>query len=506
MRKKGRGRGGMKRKEKALVCFSKNSVKEKQKNKRDSVLSPQPVRILEKHKTKRVKNKKKKKVEKKKRDKKDKKILEEEKDEEDEVNEIKIEEKLEKEKTVFWSNFQQTTSKKLKTGFSLPDQVKTFRVNILAVSKDGVYGMYNTTMTVNKPFNMLVETPLYIRPNETVVCRMVLENNKDIEINVDTLNRKIHIPPRSVYNIEFDMEQIRMPLTLEATDIESNKTLSHVLNFPVYQGLTYQKNKNIKFNVTKENTNNIGKTLIELPEEMTPDSLTLEIEYKQPSADVLIKGLDKIIREPCGCFEQTSATTFPLVMLLHYIDSLDKKSEKMLKMRVDAEEKMKRGIKRLLGYECKSGGFDWFGRDPGHVTLTAYGIWQFLEMNKLGDYIDVKIIDRTLDWLRKKYQNKKAEFEMPSRGFDAFSKPPQFCSDIYILFILTLMDDYHVNYKSIVSHKIEDYESKKQASDFDCYLSCFISLVYLGNLFFKKRIRKRKKKIFLCIFLFIWKR
>jgi hypothetical protein len=150
-------------------------------------------------------------------------------------------------------------------------------------------------------------------------------------------------------------------------------------------------------------------------------------------------------------------------------------------MRIDAEEKMKRGIKRLLGYECSKGGFEWFGKNPGHVTLTAYGIWQFLEMNKIGEYIDVKVIDRTLDWLRKKYQKNKAKFEMKGSGYDSFARPPQFCSDIYILFILTLMDDYHVNYKSIVSHKIEDYESGKNFSDNDSYLGSFIALVYLGE-------------------------
>ena len=32
----------------------------------------------------------------------------------------------------------------------------------------------------------------------------------------------------------------------------------------------------------------------------------------------LFQALEALIQEPCGCFEQTSATTYPLVMALQY--------------------------------------------------------------------------------------------------------------------------------------------------------------------------------------------
>jgi uncharacterized protein YfaS (alpha-2-macroglobulin family) len=207
-------------------------------------------------------------------------------------------------------------------------------------------------------------------------------------------------------------------------------------------------------------------------------SLQVDVEHKKLSHNILLEGLESLIREPCGCFEQTSSSTFPMVMLMQYIDNQTEKSKEILKIRANAEENVKKGIKRLLGYECKKGGFEWFGSDPGHTTLTAYGIWQFMEMNKCGNLIDNKVIDRSLNWLRKQYNNSKGEFKVNS-GYDDFSRPPQFCSDIYILFILTLMDDYHINYKSIVEDKIKKYE-KTNSTD-DMYLNAFICLVYLGN-------------------------
>lgn len=452
-------------------------VLQKSKARKECALELEDIFIQEKRIVKKKSNKKKKKPQKKaetnseKKDKNDKASVEKKQ---------QLQKQIERAKTVFWSRFRTTTSNSLDCQFELPDLVKTFRVCVFAVSTDGVYGTHTTTITICKPFNMVVESPLFVRPDETVTCKMILENNRDTDVAVDVgfLGRKVQIPKRQVYNVDFDVSQSDMPLEVQVT--ESGQTHSHRVSVPVYLGLTYEKSQSLKFQVTDDPLTQ-NTALIELPENIVPGSLDLQVEYKQLSADVLVKGLDRLVREPYGCFEQTSATTFPLVMLIQYIDGLPQKTEKMLKMRIDAEDKMKRGIKRLLGYECSKGGFEWFGSDPGHPTLSAYGIWQFVEMNAIGQYIDVKIIDRTLDWLRKLYQKTSAEFKIKGSGYDSFSRPPQFCSDIYIAFIMTLMQDYHVNYKSIVSHKIADYEAKPNSAKDDIYLSSFIALVYQGE-------------------------
>lgn len=38
-------------------------------------------------------------------------------------------------------------------------------------------------------------------------------------------------------------------------------------------------------------------------------------------------------------------------------------------------DNLKKGIKLLMGYETNTGGFEWFGKSPGHATLSAYGLW-----------------------------------------------------------------------------------------------------------------------------------
>ena len=47
-----------------------------------------------------------------------------------------------------------------------------------------------------------------------------------------------------------------------------------------------------------------------------------------------------------------------------------------------AKDLLKKGYARLTGYECKQQGYEWFGGDPGHEALTAYGLMQFRDMQQ----------------------------------------------------------------------------------------------------------------------------
>ena len=41
---------------------------------------------------------------------------------------------------------------------------------------------------------------------------------------------------------------------------------------------------------------------------------------------------------------------------------------------------MEKGYKKLITFETETGGYEWFGKTPGHEALTAYGLMQFNEM------------------------------------------------------------------------------------------------------------------------------
>ena len=61
-------------------------------------------------------------------------------------------------------------------------------------------------------------------------------------------------------------------------------------------------------------------------------------------------------------------------------------------------ELLNKGYQKLIGFECPNHGFEWFGSDPGHDALTAYGLLEFAEMAKVQN-VDQGMINRTITWL-----------------------------------------------------------------------------------------------------------
>src|SRR5262249_36418330 len=92
---------------------------------------------------------------------------------------------------------------------------------------------------------------------------------------------------------------------------------------------------------------------------------------------------------------QTSGTVYPVVMAKQYFLSHQGGTESLIEK---SAEILTRGYDRLRGFECKSGGFEWFGADPGHDALTAYGLMEFTDMSGVRP-VDAVLLERTRAWL-----------------------------------------------------------------------------------------------------------
>ncbi|MBI3272273.1 MAG: hypothetical protein HYZ53_25000 [Planctomycetes bacterium] len=63
------------------------------------------------------------------------------------------------------------------------------------------------------------------------------------------------------------------------------------------------------------------------------------------------------------------------------------------------EQALNLGFQRLCTFEVSGGGFDWWGHAPANVLLSAYGILELSDMNKVYP-IDMALVDRAKSWLR----------------------------------------------------------------------------------------------------------
>jgi hypothetical protein len=134
---------------------------------------------------------------------------------------------------------------------------------------------------------------------------------------------------------------------------------------------------------------------VTVPEGAVEDSARLLLKIYPSTFSQALEGLESIIKMPSGCFEQTSSSTYPNVLALDYLKRTKKRNPKVEEQ---ASAFIQQGYQRLLSFEVKGGGFDWFGHPPANRTLTAYGLLEFQDMARVHQ-VDPKLIERTREWL-----------------------------------------------------------------------------------------------------------
>lgn len=162
---------------------------------------------------------------------------------------------------------------------------------------------------------------------------------------------------------------------------------------------------------------------------------TLEASFEafpSPTA-TLVAGTEAMLREPSGCFEQTSSTNYPNVMVLSY---LSKQPTQDAAVTARATQLLTRGYKRLSGYESKGHGFEWFGADPGHEALTAYGVMQFNDMARVFPDVDRGMVKRTVEWLKGR-RDGKGGYQRNARALDSFGRAGEETTAAYITYALS---------------------------------------------------------------------
>jgi uncharacterized protein YfaS (alpha-2-macroglobulin family) len=147
----------------------------------------------------------------------------------------------------------------------------------------------------------------------------------------------------------------------------------------------------------------------------------------------LSDGAEAMLQEPYGCFEQTSSTTFPNILVLQLLQKSGRSNPRIEKRALELIDK---GYKRLAGFEVKSGGFDWFGNPPSHEALTAFGLIEFFEMQKVYSKVDADMIERTRKWLLSR-RNGDGTFHQLNHGLDNFSATKPQITDAYIVYALS---------------------------------------------------------------------
>lgn len=311
--------------------------------------------------------------------------------------------------TLYWNAGVKTDENgKASVKFALNDSVTSFRTFADAFSANGAIGQSSLQIESVQPFYVEPKVPLEVTTGDDVRLPIALVNatgsaltkgSYSVEVNSAATATKSNASfsltsdqrLRKLVNIRIGNQPGNAQVILGAnvggySDRVTRNMAVKPLGFPLevgFGGLIGDGDT-----VTHELT---------IPAALVKGSVNTRIViYPTPLAS-MTEALARLIREPCGCFEQTSSSTYPLVMAQQYFMSHQDVDPTLIERSAGMLEK---GYQRLIGYECKTGGFEWFGNDPGHDALTAYGLMEFTDMAQVR-YVDSAMLRRTSDWLLK---------------------------------------------------------------------------------------------------------
>lgn len=101
--------------------------------------------------------------------------------------------------------------------------------------------------------------------------------------------------------------------------------------------------------------------------------------YPNALSDVL-KGMERMLQQPAAVSNSTTHGGSPQPAGARS-PAPNRPDQSELETRANAL--LASGYQQLAAYECKNGGFDWWGRDPAHEELTACGIMEFKDMGRV---------------------------------------------------------------------------------------------------------------------------
>jgi hypothetical protein len=348
--------------------------------------------------------------------------------------------------TVFWHPMLLADADgRAEIAFDLSDSTGIFRLRVDAHG-DGRIGSGGTEVVSRIPFSLEPKLPLEVSAGDRIDLPLAVVNDtKDelpVELRLDhgslvTLagepDRKLVLQAaqraREYFPLDVTGEKGDCELTFRGTaDPQGGAPLADAVKRPLRilpPGFPKELSHSGQIDGTEE-------VVVDLPDYWVPGSLEVTLSAFPSMLADLQKGMESILREPTGCFEQASTSNYPNVLTMQYMQEHNVANPAVSRR---AKDLLKTGYAKLVGYECPSKGYEWFGGDPGHEALTAYGLMEFRDMAKVYQ-VDRQMIDRTARWLLDR-RDGRGGFQRNAKALDSFGGAPEEITDAYIAWALS---------------------------------------------------------------------
>lgn len=291
----------------------------------------------------------------------------------------------------------------------LADSITTWRMNTMASSATGALGSAETPLRVFQEFFVDLDLPVFLTQNDRVSIPVVLynylEESQDVRLVFEAADWfaldgeaevTVNMAPGEVRSMYFPI-QVKQLGMHKLTVFAYGKTMQDAIRREVEvapDGEKVEESISDRLSATVDHT-------ITIPEGSVAGAQKILVRVYPGVFSQIVDGLDSMLQMPSGCFEQTSSTTYPNLLIVQYMTETGQINPEL---QLKAEGFINAGYQRLLTYEVPGGGFSWFGDPPANKVLTAWGLKEFYDMAKVHE-VDPSVMQRTHAWLTSQQES-----------------------------------------------------------------------------------------------------
>ncbi|XP_043533926.1 complement C4-A-like isoform X1 [Chiloscyllium plagiosum] len=280
----------------------------------------------------------------------------------------------------------------------LPDSITTWEVQAVGMfNNKGFCVAEPKTIKVFKPFFISLRLPYSVKRNEQLEVRAVLYNYHDEKIKVkvymkpvDNLcspatggnhERTVTVQAYSAVPVYFSVVPLTigdMPITVivySVGDIQISDAVMKKLKV-LGEGVLKTEEQSIPIDPRVKSSYQVYEPK---PSNMVPDTKSyLYIRARGHVMGEIVEnslspeGIEKLIRLPTGCTEQTTTALAPTVFAANYLDKSDQWLHLKAELKDEALSHIRAGYKRILEHKNANGAYGKFSNYPGSTWLTAF--------------------------------------------------------------------------------------------------------------------------------------
>jgi len=287
----------------------------------------------------------------------------------------------------------------------IADSITTWRMLANAISAGGLLGSVTSPIRVFQDFFVDLDLPVaftegdevgmpvavYNYLNHAQKVRLKLDPGRGFEA-LEGTERELTIGSGEVTAARFRVKAVKAgshPLTVHATGESMSDAVKRTADIaPDGKELWLTHAESVEAGKPRELS-------VDVPKDVLASGRTLLVKVQAGVFNQIVDGLERLLQVPSGCFEQTSSTTYPNVLVLGYLKRV-KRAQTAVELQ--ARTYISMGWQKLLTFEVRGGGFSWFGEAPANAVLTAYGLLEFSDMGKVFP-VDDAVLSRTASWL-----------------------------------------------------------------------------------------------------------